>query len=1061
MSPNPMLSRRRKRQASVKSFFAPVEHQPARCNSVVQSTERRVESLVTEKEHLDSPLVLLKDSVPCSPSSPQASFSRTPSHISLPPSIPSPPADLEAEVDADAPDAASSPSSPSFIPSPPSEPETVVATVSRQIAPCTLFSVDRCPSLSIAPTSASSHFTFNTPFPAINLPKRSVASASADFSFDSTGSKPVDNVGPQSSPAVFNVEAQLEPTAAEKALKQPSLTDKSPCTSVGVAVSSSSIDGNGITDEDVAENTKPTRKRRRSKAWPVRRERPCTRASLRQVCSPLPPPAVENIFDNECFAKDSIIVPGSCTPPSRLNRARNIARRAAILGQGPLNIQSASNNVSPAVVAIDDDIDEADFGGSNDDEKEDVCTEYLQSESPVTTLAVVPASSTVASTAAASPVSSTPPLSDTSKKRSLHPFFAATAAAVTSSRDKSKAPRVDRPVCDAWSCPAATIHVNSLPSQSAMLPRGGFESYPLRRGSSLCERQRTEHDVPLSSVKFSYYPSENGMTFSSSFGSERSEIIAHVSSHPDAWADRYRTDHRIDVINAAVTDELTEWLRTWYGNRRSLIDGEDERLLLQELDDSISEERERVAVITGPIGCGKTTVVAAAARSLGLSVLEINAGVCRTGRRVREIIGEALRTHRVVHGKIATGGSGCILRQPLNGQTSSFNGKAKTLILFEEVDELQADEKGFWTSVQELASSDECRRPIICTANSFTTAMRQVFAKQKIGAQCDFDRLVVGTKEEGVLNETPFRHISFPEVRSERQALSVLQRVAQSEKVGLNGSLPDHLTALNLSDIRRSINELQFWTSRGQVNPTKNHHGEILEKGTMSFPMSKLQDDRIASPADCEIARMLFIEGSSNFCLDRQPIAEMQAQHDNSHTLETWASALESMSVSDTIFHRRNCEMIKRSVDSRLAPDSINLDDDLLKLSHVADDISIESLSFSRCHLTQPLERSRDQEMLSNTHQQFSQFVSCVPPVVPRARRPVLTDYLPILISMVRAEGIRKNSGADSVIEQQRHRTRSRTKRSGLSALNLDNATITLLKKVSIAPQSTQTNMES
>lgn len=533
----------------------------------------------------------------------------------------------------------------------------------------------------------------------------------------------------------------------------------------------------------------------------------------------------------------------------------------------------------------------------------------------------------------------------------------------------------------------------------------------------------------------------------------RSTLTSIASGHSDVWADLYRTDHRIDIINAPAIDELTDWLRSWYEKRRGSSDDSDEEMsILAELEDNDSNERERIAIITGPIGCGKSTIVGTAARRLGLSVLEINASVCRTGRRVRDIVGEALRTHRVTHGKTATGGSGCLFRQPQNGRNSSSDGRAKSLILFEEVDELQPEEKGFWSSVQELATSDDCRRPIVCTANSFTTSMRQIFMEQKASATRDFDRLVINTKVERLQLETPYRLIAFGDARSDRQATSVLQRIAHTESVSMERPLQECLTLLHRSDIRRAINELQFWGTRGLEPNFKADVYNAADEKLVSVPQLRVGVEMVISNAESDASWALFAVSSDAFCNEQRNIRPKQTQLDTADTLGVWASSLEAMSAADTILSSRCRQMALRSADNRLSPDAVCLDADLLQSVYVEEDILSESLHFARHHLSQSRDspRLRDLAMYMSNNQ-HSQIISLLPPAVPLARRPMLVEYLPMLISLVLAEEQAKQRG-DPKTEEPKRRTRSRTKRSGLRALGLDNATILLLKKASIAP---------
>lgn len=62
--------------------------------------------------------------------------------------------------------------------------------------------------------------------------------------------------------------------------------------------------------------------------------------------------------------------------------------------------------------------------------------------------------------------------------------------------------------------------------------------------------------------------------------------------------------------------------------------------------------------------------------------------------------------------------------------------------VFEEVDELKDDEKGFWIRVLELSTSRGCEWAIICTTNTFNSAIRQVHGMVRNGVAEDMYRLL-------------------------------------------------------------------------------------------------------------------------------------------------------------------------------------------------------------------------------------------------------------------------------------------------------------------------------
>lgn len=792
------------------------------------------------------------------------------------------------------------------------------------------------------------------------------------------------------------------------------------------------------------------------------------------------------------------------------------------------------------------------------------------------------------------------------KKRVLHPFFAATAAAISSTREKVNVPRLERPVCDAWTYGSATVHVNFAsplakpcstippPQETSNTPlaspvkgskRRGCRGSVGRRPRLMKKGQKECPDVMNDAClaeKYGYHPRTAHLV---SYPSERREVVT-VATQSDAWSEKYRTDSRIDVINATATDELTEWLKPWYvkpmGRAQTgdsddyEFDMYDDENILAELDDSLSEERDRIAVLSGPVGCGKSTVISTAAKRLGLSVLEINAGVCRTGRRVRDIVGEALRTHRVMHGAggrgaasssslslwgdyggctnggsgVGNGGGGSSNNHPSNSNNSRSK-KARTLIVFEEVDELQADEKGFWTSVLELATSDSCKRPIICTANTFTSAMRQMFVKRRKGVSKDMYRLFVTVREEqnpsSQLCDVPFKHITFPDTRSERQTMSVVQRIAKVEKVSgqRQGALVDCFGVMYRHDTRRAINALHFWGANG-LEDAKMYGGKLSiepspppspppaatrTRTTRSRTAKRISEDLDAGRSGevlsskfsnvgsgekekwrsaCGIRDEDEMRGMSMFRGNRDGVNDCNLVHavfwvgidrflgseefkrrgkkggtgdDDDDTLGMWAEALEGMSVADTMLGTSYSQTMSRNAENRLSPDAICLDADILRLQHMTEDVCVQSLRSVRGVLQVELDGADAGEVAralmaqscstnkwahdlavgggggvgvgpcgsggSGVHLNRSPFMPFMPCMPGRPCMPVFTDYLPTLVSMVRGEeaAAKQRGDGHGVVDQPRRRTRAKTKQSGLGELDLDAATILLLKK--------------
>ena len=129
------------------------------------------------------------------------------------------------------------------------------------------------------------------------------------------------------------------------------------------------------------------------------------------------------------------------------------------------------------------------------------------------------------------------------------------------------------------------------------------------------------------------------------------------------------------------------------------------------------------ALVCGPVGCGKTAAVYAAARELGFTVLEVNASSKRSGAEILTQFGEATQSRRFRNGGDGIGGGkkqtnsgagglfglfGVATQEKKPGVTSGTKrhmetdpvgdptyDKSNTLILFEEVDVLRGEDRGF------------------------------------------------------------------------------------------------------------------------------------------------------------------------------------------------------------------------------------------------------------------------------------------------------------------------------------------------------------------------------
>lgn len=715
--------------------------------------------------------------------------------------------------------------------------------------------------------------------------------------------------------------------------------------------------------------------------------------------------------------------------PSRLSRRRNLVRRAAVRA-----VQKATG-----IVQMDDDPIAVDDG-----EEEEPAIRRARKRS-------------------------CPKSSPEKEKKVLHPFFAATAVSVKEPRDRPKRPRIVRPPSDAWAYTGSTVHVNygnpllpwtTLPGLRVFADKPDLEVKP----------------TGLVAPTFDYYPSASPRMRSTAAPREderpvRRKFIEVQNANSEMWAEKYKEDRQVDVISAAPTKDLVDWLTPWYVDKSGRVANDNDSSDDESMCSSICEpdpcEKERIVIISGPVGCGKSTIVAKAARQLGLTILEINASTCRTGKRVRDIIGEALRTHRVASNKFrkpATNGlKGKSTGIHADDDTCGFDSSsAKTLILFEEVDELQEDEKGFWPSLQELVASDDCRRPIICTANSFSSHMKQIFAVPKEPVDADFDRLLINTKEDHILNPMAYKHISFPE-RSERQTTAVLKRVLTSEKVKLPPDAVDFLALTHRTDTRRAVNLLHFLGLRGLHSLTGSKDlpdSGIIERLVTESDWSEATEFGVnALMIGGDVIQASFHVGSEGYgrkCFHTEDFspAHTEEQKQNTNALDAWCTSLDTMSYADTILNSAESETRKRCGES--FSDELCLDVDLQTSTGIMEELDSQALRHSRDYLC--LDEKTCSLALLATDMQAT---TLAPDVLvlhdcPNPRRPILSDYIPTLRTMACEErsGFSKGKGNNGKVQERvLRRTRASMKKGGFCALDLNISTVSELKRSALRSQ--------
>ncbi|XP_017127802.1 ATPase family AAA domain-containing protein 5 isoform X1 [Drosophila elegans] len=192
------------------------------------------------------------------------------------------------------------------------------------------------------------------------------------------------------------------------------------------------------------------------------------------------------------------------------------------------------------------------------------------------------------------------------------------------------------------------------------------------------------------------------------------------------------------LVNLTPVQELREFLSSWSGNGGSNRNSQGMDDTFDMSNDSASMgSASNTMVLVGPSSSGKTNAVFTLANDMNFNVLEINAGMKRTGKKLIQELQEATQSHQIRKDSKAGGGSSQQLLQKL--QKSGFKAKAaaleppsevrKSLILIEDADILFENmDAGFTDAIYTLAASS--KRPVIVVATDPNCAHLQRLMQQ-------------------------------------------------------------------------------------------------------------------------------------------------------------------------------------------------------------------------------------------------------------------------------------------------------------------------------------------
>ncbi|XP_055842014.1 enhanced level of genomic instability 1 [Episyrphus balteatus] len=294
------------------------------------------------------------------------------------------------------------------------------------------------------------------------------------------------------------------------------------------------------------------------------------------------------------------------------------------------------------------------------------------------------------------------------------------------------------------------------------------------------------------------------------------------------------------LVNVAPVNQLKEFLSSWRGMARAT-----DSSAFADLNDSSNSNSasSNSVVLLGPNSSGKTNAVFALANEMNFAVLEVNAGMKRTGKKLLQELQEATQSHQVR--KNAKSNTKNLLKNTLNGNKKRQSGEERTiedieqtrksLILIEDADVIfEQHDAGFVDALYTLASTS--KRPVIIMATNENCQHLQ--------------RLI----NQNTIRFTP------PNVLNISKFLSVLSLI-ENCPVELNDLVSLYL--LNRKHLRKTILEMQFYIQSGGDRLVKSIK-RYDDKGTSSSEFFVSPNKRRYSEESIEVTEFLAAEDDKN-----------------------------------------------------------------------------------------------------------------------------------------------------------------------------------------------------